>query len=512
MAEDPTNTVAADRLLSMVAHELRGSLTGVLGILDLLVNRGAMIAPDEQPEMLVLAHRESLRMAGLLENLLTRARLNKGTLELSPSAVAISDVVRETLDIFPDVAKRTVVAVPADIVVDADRDALRQIIQNLIQNVGRYAPDGEVEVRAEREGDTVRLTVSDQGPGMPGPEDRPRALGLGIGLSLASSLAQRMNGSLQPVEPLKGGASMQLTLPATDETPEIETDTGRIRRTMTPRARLLAELSEALDGRNLDRTIVGIGALARGILGSTMVSMFVGAPGGVDVYGPAATIARTLPGMDLPDACGSPELEPVAGELAWLQPLGIDKVYHWRVDTSEGRSACLVVGFEPGFEPDDGLARDILPGIGRVAGLALDRSELQAELVKQKTLRSAVLESLPLAISVFEGDPPQLVDMNRKERELLGISDNSERPADLAASQQQFKVRFSDGTPLTVDNAPVTEAVRSAKTQGPFFLIVERADGTEVYTRTHCAPFFADDGQVAGAVVTSEIIDESGLP
>ncbi len=142
----------------------------------------------------------------------------------------------------------------------------------------------------------------------------------------------------------------------------------------------------------------------------------------------------------------------------------------------------------------------------------MDRSELQAEVLKQKNLRSSVIESLPLAISVFEGDPPRLVDMNRKERQMLGISENSERPTDLQISQDKFNVRFSDGTPLTVDNAPVTEAVRSAKSTGPFFLIVTRADGSEIYTRTHCAPFFDERGGVAGAVVTSEIIDAVEVP
>lgn len=512
MAHDPQNTAAADRLLSIVAHELRGSLTGVLGILDLVVNRGAMIAPDELPEMLVLAHRESQRMAVLLENLLTRGRLEKGTLDLQPGPVAVSEVVRETLDIFPQVSKRTVVAVPAAVTVTADRAALRQIIQNLVQNVDRYAPDGDVEIRAETAGATVRLTLSDQGPGLPQKDDEVRTLGLGIGLALAEGLAERMGGSLEPVESLKGGASMQLTLPASDETPAPADSSVREQRTMTPRARLLADLSEALDGRNLDRTIIGIGALARSILGSSIVSMFVEAPGGVAVYGPAATLRKTVHGMGLPDFCRSPELESLSEELSWLEPLGIDKVYHWRIETTEGRKACLLVGFEPGFQPDERLADDILPGIGRVAGLALDRSELQAEVVKQKNLRSSVIESLPLAISVFEGDPPQLVDMNRKEREMLGISDNSERPSDLGVSQDKFNVRFSDGTPLTVDNAPVTEAVRTGRTQGPFFLIVERSDGSEVYTRTHCAPFFAEEGRVAGAVVTSEIIDASELP
>jgi len=95
---------------------------------------------------------------------------------------------------------------------------------------------------------------------------------------------------------------------------------------------------------------------------------------------------------------------------------------------------------------------------------------------------------------------------------MLGIDDKESRATGLEASQEQFMVRFADGTPLTIDNAPVAEAVRTGRGQGPFFLVVMRADGSEVFTRTHCAPYFDDAGIVAGAVVTSEVIDPADLP
>jgi hypothetical protein len=90
---------------------------------------------------------------------------------------------------------------------------------------------------------------------------------------------------------------------------------------------------------------------------------------------------------------------------------------------------------------------------------------------------------------------------------MLGINEDRERPNELGASQHKYEVRFADGTPLTVENAPVTEAIRTGRSMGPFLLVLRRADGTEVTTRTYCAPFFDENGEVAGAVVTSEELD-----
>ena len=83
-------------------------------------------------------------------------------------------------------------------------------------------------------------------------------------------------------------------------------------------------------------------------------------------------------------------------------------------------------------------------------------ASLAADVVYERKLRSSVMESLPLAISVYAGDPPRVVDWNRRERTMLGILDDSERPSDMVAGQQKFDIRFADGTPwiLTTLRSP----------------------------------------------------------
>jgi hypothetical protein len=90
---------------------------------------------------------------------------------------------------------------------------------------------------------------------------------------------------------------------------------------------------------------------------------------------------------------------------------------------------------------------------------------------------------------------------------MLGLAPQGDRPSRLASSQEVFDVRFADGTPLTLDNAPVTQAIRTGMSSGPFLLRLRRDDGSEVLSRTHCAPVVDDAGNVVAAVVLSEEVE-----
>ncbi len=115
------------------------------------------------------------------------------------------------------------------------------------------------------------------------------------------------------------------------------------------------------------------------------------------------------------------------------------------------------------------------------------------------------MDALPIAVSVFAGDPPVLIDANQQERAMLGMPDREASP-ELEQRQRHFDVRFADGSALTVDNAPVSAAIRTGERAGPFLLRVRRQDGSEIVTRTHCAPFDFPGRDGLGAVVTSEVV------
>ena len=118
------------------------------------------------------------------------------------------------------------------------------------------------------------------------------------------------------------------------------------------------------------------------------------------------------------------------------------------------------------------------------------------------------MESLPIAISVFVGDPPTLAYLNQRERDMLGLEKDEDRPRALGESQELFRVEFANGTPLTLENSPVVESIRTGKSAGPFYLRVGRLNGSTALTRTYCVPFLDSAGNVAGAIVTSEEVEK----
>jgi hypothetical protein len=93
---------------------------------------------------------------------------------------------------------------------------------------------------------------------------------------------------------------------------------------------------------------------------------------------------------------------------------------------------------------------------------------------------------------------------------LLELSDRlgsqpAEKGCPLQARRQRRRGLWP--SPLPLDLAPVTQAIRTGQSTGPFLLTIRRADGTEAITRTYCSPFFDHEGAVIGAIVTSEDLD-----
>jgi signal transduction histidine kinase len=153
------------------------------------------------------------------------ARLRLERVELGPLA-------RDVAEAFALLARarsaEVRVAVPAGVEVAADRDALRQVLLNLLDNAAKYGPPGQtITVGAARAGDGVRLWVEDEGPGIPRGErervwrpferlerdvqDGPA--GNGIGLSVVRDLVRLHDGATAIEDAAGGGARVVVLLP-----------------------------------------------------------------------------------------------------------------------------------------------------------------------------------------------------------------------------------------------------------------------------------------------------------
>ncbi|HEY6005509.1 MAG TPA: MASE3 domain-containing protein [Anaeromyxobacter sp.] len=210
-------------LLRAVSHDLRNPLQVVL-----LQCQRLLRAPDgdaaRRPASSILA--ATRRMDRMLRDLADAARSESGNLELAPSAVELKGFVDGFLEVADGVLERPRVQndIPASVPrVLADPDRLDRILVNLVGNALKYSQD-RVVVSADDEGDVVRISVADKGPGI-APEDLPRIFdryyrgqrhegeGLGLGLFIVRKLVEAHGGRIWADSRPGQGSTFTFTLP-----------------------------------------------------------------------------------------------------------------------------------------------------------------------------------------------------------------------------------------------------------------------------------------------------------
>ncbi len=222
------------RFVSAVTHELRTPLTTFCLYSEMLAD-GMVSSDDKRQQYLQTLKRESVRLARIVENVLSHARLSDLRGERTTTPIELDQAVRA---MAPRLEARLAEAglqlaldLPgAPCTVDADEAALERILMNLADNAAKYAADAtdkRVHLSLHADDHHATVQVSDHGPGIEphvakrlfqaferGPADqtigRP---GLGLGLSLSRSLAREMGGTLEALHEPGHGAIVALTLP-----------------------------------------------------------------------------------------------------------------------------------------------------------------------------------------------------------------------------------------------------------------------------------------------------------
>lgn len=216
-----------------VSHEFKTPLT-TIRLYSELLEQGRVRDQAQSSEYLRTIGRETQRLARLVNNALDFSRLEQGRKKYARDAVDLTAELNALLDTHaPRVAEAGLVLrreMPAAAVnVTTDRDAVGQIVLNLIDNACKYASEGgEVSVTlAARPAGGAEVRVSDRGPGVP-PEHRERIFekfhrvddaltaektGAGLGLSIARQLARGLGGELRFAPRTGAGAEFVLELP-----------------------------------------------------------------------------------------------------------------------------------------------------------------------------------------------------------------------------------------------------------------------------------------------------------
>jgi signal transduction histidine kinase len=217
-----------------VSHEFKTPLTTIRLYAELL-EQGRVRDAAQGGDYLRTISRETQRLARLVNNALDFSRLEQGKKKFAREALDLTAELGRLLDTHgPRLAEAGLTQrrewAAAPVPVTTDRDALEQIVLNLLDNAAKYAADGgEVAVAlvARERGGGAELRVKDRGPGVPA-EHRERIFekfhrvddtltaeksGAGLGLSIARQLARGLGGELRYAARQGGGAEFVLELP-----------------------------------------------------------------------------------------------------------------------------------------------------------------------------------------------------------------------------------------------------------------------------------------------------------
>lgn len=217
--------------VSLVSHELRSPMAAVLGAARTLQDRWRQLTGEQREAFLALIADETSRLASLVGDVLDTSRLEAGTFTYRLEDVDVERLVGDAVDSAGYVQQdvRIVAAIRGALpTVSGDRERLRQVLGNLIDNAVKYSPEGgEVRVEARVDDGFVRIAVTDAGPGIPeeqqavifekfGRADAPGSSkpGSGLGLFISRSIAEAHAGSLEVSSRPGEGATFTIALPA----------------------------------------------------------------------------------------------------------------------------------------------------------------------------------------------------------------------------------------------------------------------------------------------------------
>jgi K+-sensing histidine kinase KdpD len=232
-------------LLDAVTHDIRTPLTSIKASVTTLLDElrarrddTAMLDAEGRREMLEVIDEEADRLNRFVEGLVELARIEAGQLELRRRWGTVDEIVMTALERAEPLTRSHAleVSIEKDLpVVRVDAKAVAEVLYTLLDNAAKYSPKGtRIKVSASQADEMMRLTVEDEGPGVP-TELRERVFdkfframrdgdmgaqppGTGMGLAIARGIVEAHGGRIWVDEGSRGrGTRVALTLPVGDE-------------------------------------------------------------------------------------------------------------------------------------------------------------------------------------------------------------------------------------------------------------------------------------------------------
>ena len=236
MVEHIANLEAERRLvelqsdfLATVSHELKTPLGFIKGYATTLLRQDADWNEGERREFLNVIDEETDHLSKLVDNLLDSSRLQSGTLELDVQTIELTTLLEELHTRFQAHYPEMTIELSApkrDLYLRGDPIRLSQVMENLLNNAAKYAPESKVSIQVEDGAEQVSIHVIDRGPGI-GPEylehlfkrfyrvpdQRDTVRGSGLGLYICQQIAQAHGGQMRVDSKPGAGTRFSVQLP-----------------------------------------------------------------------------------------------------------------------------------------------------------------------------------------------------------------------------------------------------------------------------------------------------------
>jgi two-component system sensor histidine kinase KdpD len=215
-------------LLASISHDLRTPLAVIAGASSTLVERGRNLDEETRTSLARSVETKAREMTELVSNVLDLMRFESGQIALRRDWQTLDDLVGSALARIEERLREHPVDIdiPADLpTLHVDADLIVQTFVNLLDNAAKYTAAGTtVHICAQADDDLVRVTVADEGPGLPVEReglfekfqrgrDEGTIVGAGLGLAICRAIVQAHGGNIRAGDRPGGGARFEFTLP-----------------------------------------------------------------------------------------------------------------------------------------------------------------------------------------------------------------------------------------------------------------------------------------------------------
>jgi two-component system, sensor histidine kinase and response regulator len=220
-----------DKFFSIISHDLKSPFTGLLGFSELLLEESRKSENQAFEHYYQLIYQSAKQGYELLVSLLEWARTQSDSVPFQPDNLPLKDVVQNTIHLLGNFAKEKQIEIvfePDDIQVYADKNMIKSILRNLINNAIKYTDrNGEIRIKTRQNDDSTCISISDNGIGIKQEKLKDlfridkktstrgtnKETGTGLGLIICKEFVDQHGGTISVTSEEGKGSTFTFTLP-----------------------------------------------------------------------------------------------------------------------------------------------------------------------------------------------------------------------------------------------------------------------------------------------------------